>query len=71
MPPGDEREVGIDDIPDQMLLAMTTRDYRFVSPILYRSGAFRARSIRRYLNGPYFSGLNRPEEPSAFVALAL
>jgi hypothetical protein len=59
MPPGEERDVGIDDIPDQTLLTMTTRDYRFVSPILYRSGAFRARSIRRYLNGPYFSGVNR------------
>ncbi len=57
-PPGEERVVGIDEIPDKMLLTMTTRDYRFISPILYRSDAFRARTIRRYINGPYFSGLN-------------
>ncbi len=59
VPPVEEGEVGIEDIPDQMLSTITTRDYPFVSPILYRSGAFRARTIRRYLNGPYFRGLNR------------
>lgn len=58
-PPGEERVVGIDEIPDQMLLAMMTMEFRFVVPILYRSGAFRSRTIRRYLKGPYLRGLNR------------
>lgn len=58
-PPGEERVVTIEEIPDQMLVTMTTKEYGLVSSILYRSGAFRARTIRRYLDGPYFSGLNK------------
>jgi hypothetical protein len=42
-------------MPDQMLLAMMTMEFRFVVPILYRSGAFRSRTIRRYLKGPTFA----------------
>lgn len=58
MPP-EGREVGIEEIPDQMLLAMMTMQFRYVVPILYRSGQLRSLRLRRYLNSPLMPGLNR------------
>jgi hypothetical protein len=57
--PPEGREVSIDEIPDQELLAMLTPQFSSVVPILYRSGHFRAHRLRRYLNKPHLAGLNR------------
>jgi hypothetical protein len=58
-PPPEDREVSIDEIPDQELLAMLTPQFSSVVPILYRSGHFRSTRLRRYLDTPILPGLNR------------